>query len=116
MAEHHLETADLDEIREDIVRIFSGKVEGMKAKDGLMIPERTYIGTELEYLATEDDFPVEVDGKTMNANIQGSGEVVVLIVGRGVTSPSYDMAPLIDQLKSERTVKRSNCSGLASVI
>lgn len=71
----------------------------------IVLPTETYTGTDKEQLATEHDFPVEVDGKTMNVNIQGTGkDIVVLIAGRGVTAPSYDMAPLIEQLKTDRTV------------
>lgn len=99
------ESPSLDEIRGKIADIFGDKVESMNTRNGLILPERTYAVTEVESLATDNDFPVEVDGKTMNVNIQGSGDdVVVLIAGRGVTSPSHDMAPLIEQLKSERTV------------
>lgn len=58
-----------------------------------------------ERLSTEHDHAVEVDGRIMNVNIQGSGDsVIVLLPGRGVTAPSYDMAPLIDQLKGDATV------------
>lgn len=65
----------------------------------------TYTGTDREYLSTPFDHPVEVDGKTMNVNVQGSGNKnVVLLPGRGVTVPSYDLAPLIAQLKDSSTV------------
>lgn len=74
-------------------------------KNELTLPDRTYAGTDRAHLATAYDYPVEVDGKTMNVNIQGSGnDVVVLLAGRGVTAPSYDMAPLIRQLKDDSTV------------
>lgn len=85
---------------------FSWNVEAdMGKKNHLRLPEKTYQGTELEHVATEYDYPVEVDGKTMNVNIQGSGDTfIVLLAGRGVTAPSSDMAPLIDHLKDDQTV------------
>jgi pimeloyl-ACP methyl ester carboxylesterase len=65
----------------------------------------TYTGTDREHLSTPFDHPVEVDGKTMNVNVQGSGSKnVVLLPGGGVTAPSYDFAPLISQLKDSSTV------------
>jgi len=58
-----------------------------------------------EVLGTEYDHPVEVDGKIMNVNIRGSGErFVVMLAGRGVTSPTEDLAPLRDQLVGDHTV------------
>lgn len=68
-------------------------------------PLNTYANTDREYLATPFDHPVDVDGKIMNVNIQGSGDKnIVLLAGRGVTAPSYDFAPLIAQLKSSSAV------------
>lgn len=58
------------------------------------------MATARERLGTEYDHSVEVDGKTMNVNIQGDGDrFVVILPGRGVTAPSCDFAPLIAQLK-----------------
>lgn len=60
---------------------------------------------ENEVFRTESDHPVEVFGRMMNVNIQGSGdEVVVILPGRGVTAPSYDFAPLIARLRGARRV------------
>src|SRR5664279_5680236 len=59
-------------------------------------------GTDREHLSTPFDHPVEVDGRIMNVDVQGSGDKnVVLLPGRGVTAPSYDFAPLIAQLKDD---------------
>lgn len=58
-----------------------------------------YAGTELEKLASKFDYPVEVDGHSMNVNIQGEGErAVVLLQGRGTTAPALDFQPLTDEL------------------
>lgn len=81
-------------------------------KNELTLPEQTYVGTDREHLATVHDYPVEVDGRMMDVNIQGSGkDVVVLLAGRGVTAPSYDMAPLIQQLHDNSTVITLNLFG-----
>lgn len=65
----------------------------------------TYQGTDRECLSTPFDHPVDVYGRIMNVNVQGSGDkCVVILPGRGVTTPSYDFAPLIAQLKNACTV------------
>lgn len=48
---------------------------------------------------------VNVDGKQMNAMIQGSGEqTIVLLPGQGTPSPVLDFKPLIDELSPSYTV------------
>jgi pimeloyl-ACP methyl ester carboxylesterase len=67
----------------------------------------TAIDPERAKLATPYDYPVTVDGKIMNVNIQGpedAKKTVVILPGRGVTAPSLEYAPLIAQLKGERRV------------
>lgn len=57
---------------------------------------------EYEALRTPFDHPIEVFGRIMNVNIQGSGDqTVVILPGRGVTAPSYDFAALIARVKDK---------------
>lgn len=65
-----------------------------------------------EDIRGEFDHLVEVFGRAMNVNIQGLGDkVVVILPGRGVTAPSYDFAPMIEQLKSRCKVLTINYFG-----
>jgi pimeloyl-ACP methyl ester carboxylesterase len=60
---------------------------------------------ELAERAKISDYPVVIDGKVMNLNVQGSEEpnarVVVLMPGNDETDPTENFQPLIDQLKAD---------------
>ena len=93
----------VDEARREIDAIFDDAHDS-DASTGIMIDMNEAatwdMTTAREHLGTEFDYSVEVDGKTMNVNVQGRGErYVVILPGRGVTAPSCDFAPLTAQLK-----------------